>query len=214
MNFLQTPYFFPPGTLKILFKAFTSVCNYFSRSILLEMSSHSSLIKTPHLILLYEKSWLLKWVIPSLESNPNTLLDYKFLLNVSFIEVYTLSGIYFPFRAVIGCKPPCSHKYCLLSIKNWLFFFVLDCSESKCSSGFIEIMDLIPSNLNQWYEFDSISHNHWLFFIVVSKYSFHNEILDWIVLHVFSINWASFLISSKSDFLSKICSVFLFLTSQ
>ena len=130
---LQTPNFSSPGTLKFLFKAFTSACNSFSMTIFLDMSSHNYFIQYPHLVFLYEMSWLLKWVISSFESNPNTLLDCNFLLNVSFIEVYKLSGIYLPFRAVIGCKKPCSHKGCLFSIKNWLFFFVLNFSESKCS---------------------------------------------------------------------------------
>ena len=120
MIFLQTPYL--PSTphlsslesLKFLFNAFTSECNSFSRSIFLYMSSHSCLIHTPHLILLYEISWLLKLVIPSLELNPNTLLNCQFFINVSFIEMYTLTGVYLPFRAVIGCKPPCLHKFCLL----------------------------------------------------------------------------------------------------
>ena len=46
-------------------------------------------------------------------------------INVSFIWFYTLPGMYFPFLAIIGFNPPCSHKYCFLSIKNCLFFSIL-----------------------------------------------------------------------------------------
>ena len=108
------------------FKDFTSECNSFSRSTFPEMSSHSSLIHTSNLILLSDMSWLAKLAIPSFESNPNTLLYCQIFINVSFIEMYALTGVYLPLHAVVGCNPPCSHKFCLLSIKNWLLLSILD----------------------------------------------------------------------------------------
>ena len=52
----------------------------------------------------------------SMKDTFNTNLQSKSVLG--FHSSYTLSGIYLPFRAVIGCKPPCSHKCCFLLIKR------------------------------------------------------------------------------------------------
>ena len=77
MNILQTPNPFEP-VIFFLDKALTSACNSYSISIFLVMSSHSFLIQSANLIFLSKMSWLLKWVISSLESNPNTLLECNF----------------------------------------------------------------------------------------------------------------------------------------
>ena len=52
-------------------------------------------------------------------------LRFPIFINVSFIVLYTLSGIYFPFIYIIGFKPPCSHNFCLLSIKNCFLVSIL-----------------------------------------------------------------------------------------
>ena len=58
---------------------------------------------------------------------------YKFF----FCRIVYLAWDIFPFLAIILCKPPCSHKFCLLSIKNCLLFSILVYYYSKCSTGFI-----------------------------------------------------------------------------
>ena len=60
------------------------------------MSSHSCLIHTSHLIFLYEMSWLLKLLIPSLELYSNTLLDCNFFLIYLSLKCIHWLGYIFP----------------------------------------------------------------------------------------------------------------------
>ena len=140
MKLLQTPYMQSPGFLSIVFRALTIRCSPFNRSIFLNVSFHSSVIKMLHFILLSDISWLVKLRVSSLESNPNKLLAFHFFINLFFVLLYTFPGIYLPFLSIIGWNSPCSHKHCLLSIRNFLFPPILACSDYKWSQGFIEIL--------------------------------------------------------------------------
>ena len=62
-----------------------------------DVSCHSSMIQISHLILLTDISWLVKFGISSLKLNPNTLWKNQIFIYVSFVILYTLPWIYFPF---------------------------------------------------------------------------------------------------------------------
>ena len=137
------------------------------------MSWHSSMIKMSHLILLPDISWLVKLVISSLKYNPNAFRDHQFFINISFIWLYTFYGIYFPFLDIIGCNPPCSYKYVLLSFKNCLFFSFLVFLIPNCHKGslryFLEAIKAQP-RIKVCFT--------WLFFIIL-YHSFQILLPQW-----------------------------------
>ena len=73
-------------------------------------------------ILLYDISRLLKLGMSTLESSPSKPLGFQFVINISFVSLYELPGVYYPFLCVVGIKPEFSHKHCLFLIKSVYFF--------------------------------------------------------------------------------------------
>ena len=129
---LQTPNMSYPGFSSIILRDLTRICSSFNGSIFY-LSFHISIIKTLNFILISDISRLLKLGVSSLESNPNKLLDFHFVIIYFFHMIVYNSWDILPFLVIIGCKPPCSHKYLWLSIIKCLFFYILDCYDSKWS---------------------------------------------------------------------------------
>ena len=124
MKFLQTPNISSLGLMSDLFKALTRKCNFFNNSFFWHfMPQFFYTNVTSHIALWYVMVSKLGNLCTWIKSQHT--LRFPIFIKISFIELYTLPGIYFPFIDIIGCKPPCSHKNCLLSIKKGLFFYIL-----------------------------------------------------------------------------------------
>ena len=136
MIFLQTPHISSLGLMSGLFKDTKRKCNFFIGSFFWHvMPQFSDKNITSHIALWYimiSEIWnFFTWI-----KSQHTII-FPIFINVSFTVLYTLPGIYLTFIAIIGWKPPCSYKLCLLSIKNYIFFSILIFYDSKCSKGFI-----------------------------------------------------------------------------
>ena len=124
MIFLQTPNISSPSLLSILFKDVTRIYNYFNSSILLHVMPQFSYTNTAYNFALWyltisEIRSVFTWIYYQ-----QTLIFPIFHKYFFHIFVYIAWDI-FTFLSIIGYKPSCSHKYCLLSIKKCLFFLVL-----------------------------------------------------------------------------------------
>ena len=131
MMFLQTKNIKYLGFFSIYLRTLTKTGSYLNSSIIFDMSFHIYVIQILHLIFLSVIWWLVKLVMFLLEYNPNKLLAFQCFVNISFIWLYTLPGMYLTFIDIIVCNTPWSYKHFLLSFKKGLFFDIISCSYSK-----------------------------------------------------------------------------------